>query len=152
MVRKALEYLGFVSSDANFTPARADDRRRESIGQPSPRLVAAPSQPRPMSRFRGSEPAYAVIHTIRPRRYANDAENLAFTFRDGSPIIVDLSQMQEAEVRRIIDFMSGLVKGLDGTIRRVANKVFMLTPAGIAQLDEELDHNGFDDGYEDIAS
>jgi cell division inhibitor SepF len=49
--------------------------------------------------------------------------------------------MQEADVRRLIDFMSGLVKGLDGTIRRVAVKVFMLTPAGIEQFDDELDQN-----------
>jgi cell division inhibitor SepF len=78
---------------------------------------------------------------MRPRRYQNDAAGIAETFAGGSPIIVDLAMMQDAEVRRLIDFMSGLVKGLDGNIRPVATKVFLLTPAGIEQFDDELDQN-----------
>jgi cell division inhibitor SepF len=78
---------------------------------------------------------------MRPRRYTSDASGIAETFAGGSPIIVDMSYMQDLDARRLIDFMSGLVQGLDGTIRKVSLKVFMLTPAGIEQFDDELDQN-----------
>ncbi|CAB4531370.1 unannotated protein [freshwater metagenome] len=136
-MRKTLEYLGFVASSSQF-PRERTSVRPDVPRASGPRPVAAPV--RSMSRSR-HEPSYSVIHTMRPRRYASDASGIAETFADGSPIIVDLSMMQEADVRRLIDFMSGLVKGLDGTIRRVAVKVFMLTPAGIEQFDDELDQN-----------
>ena len=136
-MRKTLEYLGFIAP-GSARPKERVSVRTESPRATGPRPVAAPV--RTVSRSR-HEPAYSVIHTMRPRRYATDAEGIALTFADGSPIIVDLSMMQDADVRRLIDFMSGLVKGLDGTIRRVANKVFMLTPSGIEQFDDELDQN-----------
>ncbi len=136
-MRKTLEYLGFVSSSPRL-PREPPGRPPHVPRAAGPRPVAAPVR---SIRRSPHEPAYSVIHTMRPRRYASDAAGIAETFADGSPIIVDLSMMQEADVRRLIDFMSGLVKGLDGTIRRVAVKVFMLTPAGIEQFDDELDQN-----------
>ena len=96
--------------------------------------------------YRGRDNNFATIHTVRPRRYQSDAEGIAYTFRDGSPVIVDLGQMAEAEVRRMIDFLSGLVKGLDGAISRVSGKVYMLTPAGIEQFDDTQSADGLSDG------
>lgn len=135
-MRKTLEYLGFLDSSTGHRPERPTIRT-EAPRATGPRPVAPV---RTMTRSR-HEASYSVIHTMRPRRYTSDAAGIAETFAGGSPIIVDLSMMQDADVRRLIDFMSGLVKGLDGTIRRVAVKVFMLTPAGIEQFDDELDQN-----------
>ena len=144
-MRKTLEYLGFVSSSSQFPKERTS--ARPDLPRPSgPRPVSVPARSMSRSRY---EPSYSVIHTMRPRRYATDASGIAETFADGSPIIVDLSMMQEADVRRLIDFMSGLVKGLDGTIRRVAVKVFMLTPAGIEQFDDELDQNSLQPSHDE---
>lgn len=144
-MRKTLEYLGFVSSSSRFPKERTSVR--PDLPRPSgPRPVAVTGRSMSRSRY---EPSYSVIHTMRPRRYATDASGIAETFADGSPIIVDLSMMQEADVRRLIDFMSGLVKGLDGTIRRVAVKVFMLTPAGIEQFDDELDQNSLQPSHDE---
>ena len=149
MVRKALEYLGFVGSDAGY-PAPRVERRVDGPRAAQPRPVAL-APVRTAMRSSRHDVGYSTIHTIRPRRYADDAEHIAETFRMGSPVIIDLSQMQEAEVRRLIDFMSGLVKGLEGTIRRVAAKVFMLTPMGIQQWDDEQDQDSLESGYDDLA-
>jgi cell division inhibitor SepF len=134
-MRKTLAYLGFIDPAADHRPSRVSVR-------PEPRASAVrPAAPvRSLSRSR-HEPAYSVIHTMRPRRYTSDASGIAETFAGGSPIIVDMSYMQDIDARRLIDFMSGLVQGLDGTIRKVSLKVFMLTPAGIEQFDDELDQN-----------
>lgn len=134
-MRKTLAYLGFIDPAAEQRAPRTSTRP-----EPRPAVVRPAPTVRSLSRSR-HEPAYSVIHTMRPRRYTNDASGIAETFAGGSPIIVDLSSMQDADARRLIDFMSGLVQGLDGTIRKVALKVFMLTPAGIEQFDDELDQN-----------
>lgn len=134
-MRKTLAYLGFIDPAAEQQSTRVSARPEQ---RPAPVRPVAPV--RTLSRSR-QEPAYSVIHTMRPRQYTSDASGIAETFAGGSPIVVDMSHMQDSEARRLIDFMSGLVQGLDGTIRKVSLKVFMLTPAGIEQFDDERDQN-----------
>jgi cell division inhibitor SepF len=71
------------------------------------------------------------ILTVHPREY-KDAQSIAESFRDGIPVIINLSQMTETDARRMIDFASGLSLGLYGKIERVTNKVFLLSPAHVA--------------------
>lgn len=68
------------------------------------------------------------ILTVHPKAYDKDAQLIAESFRDGVPVIMNLSQMTDADARRIIDFASGLTQGLLGKIERVTNRVFLLTP------------------------
>ena len=67
------------------------------------------------------------ILTVHPRQY-RDAQVIAETFREGVPVIMNLSQMSEPDAKRLIDFASGLSQGLYGKIERVTNKVFLLSP------------------------
>ena len=69
-----------------------------------------------------------------PERFARGWHclGLAESFRDGVPVIMNLSQMSDAEARRLIDFASGLASGLFGRIERVTSKVFLLSPENIA--------------------
>ena len=67
------------------------------------------------------------ITTIHPRSY-NDAKAIGESFRDGVPVIVNLSDMQDGDAKRMVDFSAGLVFGLRGTIERVTPKVFLLSP------------------------
>lgn len=67
------------------------------------------------------------ITTIHPRSY-NDAKAIGESFRDGVPVIMNLSDMQDGDAKRMVDFSAGLVFGLRGTIERVTSKVFLLSP------------------------
>jgi cell division inhibitor SepF len=78
------------------------------------------------------------ILTVHPREY-KDAQAIAESFRDGIPVIINLSQMTEADARRLVDFASGLSQGLYGKIERVTNKVFLLSPAHIAVSGEQAE-------------
>ena len=71
------------------------------------------------------------ILTVHPRAY-KDAKVIAENFREGIPVIINLSQMSEPEARRLVDFASGLSEGLYGKIERVTSKVFLLSPAHVA--------------------
>ncbi|MEB4616584.1 cell division protein SepF, partial [Leucobacter sp. M11] len=88
---------------------------------------------------RGAQtPAMNEILTVHPREY-RDAQQIAETFRDGVPVIINLSQMNEAEAKRLIDFASGLSLGLFGKIERVTSKVFLLSPSHIAVSSDSQD-------------
>ncbi|GMA40036.1 cell division protein SepF [Mobilicoccus caccae] len=70
------------------------------------------------------------ICTIHPRTY-NEAKKIGETFREGTPVIMNLSDLDDADAKRLVDFAAGLVFGLQGTIERVTNKVFLLSPANL---------------------
>lgn len=70
------------------------------------------------------------ITTLHPRTY-NDARRIGEEFRSGRPVIMNLTDLDDGDAKRIVDFAAGLVFGLRGSIERVTNKVFMLSPADV---------------------
>ncbi|MGN6253091.1 MAG: cell division protein SepF [Marmoricola sp.] len=99
--------------------ADLSERRRQPAPRPAPAAM-------PLSR----------ITTLHPRTY-NDARVVGENYRDGIPVIMNLSEMADAEAKRLVDFAAGLVFSIHGTIERVTNKVFLLTPPDVTVAAEE---------------
>ena len=76
------------------------------------------------------------ITTIHPRTY-NEAKNIGESFREGVPVIMNLSDMNDADAKRLVDFAAGLVFGLHGSIERVTAKVFLLSPEHVEVATDE---------------
>ncbi|WP_024803774.1 cell division protein SepF [Nocardia sp. BMG51109] len=76
------------------------------------------------------------ITTLRPRTYA-EAAVIGERFRDGTPVIMDLVEMSNADARRLVDFAAGLAFALRGSFDKVATKVFLLSPADVDVSAEE---------------
>lgn len=74
------------------------------------------------------EDARQRISTIHPKSYA-DVMAVGEAFRDNVPVIMNLTGMDDAEARRVVDFAAGLTFGLRGAIERVTTRVFLLSPA-----------------------
>jgi len=70
------------------------------------------------------------ITTMHPRTY-NEARTIGEHFREGIPVIMNLTDMDDSDAKRLVDFSAGLVFGLHGSIERVTQKVFLLTPANV---------------------
>ena len=70
----------------------------------------------------------AAIHRAEPKRF-NEAREIGEQFRHGVPVIMNLQSADDTVARRLVDFASGLVFGLDGRIEMVASRVYLLTPA-----------------------
>ncbi len=70
------------------------------------------------------------ISTIHPRSY-NDARTIGEAFRSGTPVIINLTDMNDSDAKRLVDFSAGLIFGLHGAIERVTAKVFLLSPADV---------------------
>jgi cell division inhibitor SepF len=78
----------------------------------------------------------AKPHTMRPRQF-NQAQEVADKFKEGQPVIVNLQDVDRDLSRRLIDFASGLCYGLGGQMEKVANGVYLLTPANVEVSAEE---------------
>jgi cell division inhibitor SepF len=76
------------------------------------------------------------ITTSHPRTY-NEAKVIGENFRDGIPVIMNLTDMSDADAKRLVDFAAGLVFGLRGSIERVTSKVFLLSPETVEVNAEE---------------
>lgn len=98
--------------------------------------AAAPSRPTsaPLADRRPA-PDLTRIETIHPRSY-NDARRIGEDYREGVPVIMNLSELEDADAKRIIDFAAGLVFGMRGSIERITNKVFLLSPVNVDVGDE----------------
>lgn len=114
-------------------PDRSPDRRdREHTA-----TVASLADHRPVSAVRRAGPVReARITTLHPRTY-NEARTLGEHFRDGTPVIMNLSEMDDVDAKRLVDFAAGLIFGLRGSIDRVTAKVFLLTPADVQVTAED---------------
>ncbi|UQN13886.1 cell division protein SepF [Gulosibacter sp. ACHW.36C] len=143
-LRNAMVYLGLAEEQEETTAPTASSRpapapapvqtdrveavQEEEFSAPvtpiKPTVTPAPA-PKPSTTAVGE---MNEILTVHPKAYDKDAQLIAESFRDGVPVIMNLSQMTDADARRIIDFASGLTQGLNGRIERVTNRVFLLTP------------------------
>jgi cell division inhibitor SepF len=113
---------------------------------PSPTSVpaAVPAVPTPPPAPRARTADLSRITTVHPRTY-NEARTIGEHFRDGVPVIMNLSQMEDVDAKRLVDFAAGLIFGLHGTIERVTSKVFLLSPQNVtvATEDKERIASGF---------
>jgi cell division inhibitor SepF len=78
----------------------------------------------------------ARITTLHPRTY-NEARTIGEHFRAGTPVIMNLTEMVDSDAKRLVDFAAGLIFGLRGSIERVTNKVFLLSPANVEVTAED---------------
>ncbi len=131
-IRKSMVWLGLADDQYEY------DEPAEPVSPHVQPVVtrAASVTPLPRRSVRAVVPEMNEIVTVHPRQY-KDAQQIAEHFRDGTPVIINLTQMTEAEARRLIDFASGLSTGLNGKIERVTSKVFLLSPEHITVSGEE---------------
>lgn len=140
-LRRTMLYLGLAEDDqhsedeyrdyeAYDEPEAPVEREQEAQVTPISRATQRSQAPRPAA---GGD--LRRISTVHPRTY-NDAKVIGEAFRAGTPVIMNLSDMDDSDAKRLVDFAAGLVFGLHGAIERVTNKVFLLSPAHVQVASE----------------
>ena len=71
------------------------------------------------------------ITTIRPKSFVDDAQTIANSLREKVPVIINFENTDTADAQRIVDFISGTVYALNGTLRQVSQKVFISAPNNV---------------------
>jgi len=155
-MRKMAVYLGLVEDDHRYQDKYDsygeyedyDDQadRPEQIDEPEVRGVGRDGDVG--GGYAGYQPAdwraehvsqttdLARITTLHPRTY-NEARTIGEHFREGTPVIMNLTEMVDSDAKRVVDFAAGLVFGLRGSFERVTNKVFLLSPANVEVTAED---------------
>jgi cell division inhibitor SepF len=85
--------------------------------------------------FEEAQPTYQIT-ALHPRTY-NEARTIGEQFRKSTPVIMNLSDMEDADAKRLVDFAAGLTFGLHGRLERVTAKVFLLSPANVTVTDSD---------------
>jgi cell division inhibitor SepF len=137
-LRKTMIYLGLAEDDERFDAYDAYDEA-DSVGADDVedhvqehRAAVTPINRGHVTRVVPSQTPGEMhrITTIHPRTY-NEAKTIGESFRAGTPVIMNLGDMDDSDAKRLVDFSAGLVFGLHGSIERVTSKVFLLSPAHV---------------------
>jgi len=150
-----------VFSDNEYEPSQITSlpehrpAAQQPASQPAPQAVTVNQATARPSGASGSSGASAApgprtadltrIITVHPRTY-NEARTIGEHFRDNVPVIMNLSEMEDTDAKRLVDFAAGLIFGLRGTIERVTSKVFLLSPQNVtvtAEDKERIAQGGF---------
>lgn len=115
---------------------REFDRPAPRFAAPTRGASALAMEPRRMAALFEEGSPLAKITTLRPKDYS-EARTIGERFRDGTPVIMDLVSMDNADAKRLVDFAAGLAFALRGSFDKVATKVFLLSPADIDVSAEE---------------
>ncbi|MBP2451532.1 cell division protein SepF [Mycolicibacterium lutetiense] len=117
--------------DARMRTPREFDRSAPRLGALSGSTRGALAMdPRRMAELFEAGSPLAKITTLRPKDYS-EARTIGERFRDGTPVIMDLVSMDNADAKRLVDFAAGLAFALRGSFDKVATKVFLLSPADV---------------------
>ena len=149
-MRRIGEYLGLLEDTGRYDdyPGDQADDAPTTVGESSearaPRVRAQPALVADLSERRRPAPVpdpgtvheLSRITTLHPRTY-NEARTVGEQFREGIPVIMNLSDMDDSDAKRLVDFAAGLVFATRGTIERVTNKVFLLSPPNVSVAAED---------------
>jgi cell division inhibitor SepF len=149
-MRRIGEYLGLLEDtgryDDEYGAYEGDYDPQETAAVPVDRAARRESRPAPVSdlaerRRPTTGPTGVVaelsrITTLHPRTY-NEARTVGENFREGTPVIMNLSEMDDADAKRLVDFAAGLVFATRGTIERITSKVFLLSPPNVTVAAED---------------
>ena len=89
-----------------------------------------PVEPTPPAAKAPDTPAVPEITTLKPTSY-NEARTIGERYRDGIPVIMNLTEMDDVAAKRLVDFAAGLAFALRGSIEKVTNRVFLLSPPNV---------------------
>ncbi|MFB7273794.1 MULTISPECIES: cell division protein SepF [Streptomyces] len=120
-VRKASAWLGLVedNDERYYDDEYAGSAETGETWTTDPRVRVASETAQERDRR---------IATVSPESF-RDARSIGELFRSGVPVIMNLTAMEAADAKRVVDFAAGLIFGLRGSIDRVATRVFLLSPA-----------------------
>ncbi|HET7724029.1 MAG TPA: cell division protein SepF [Propionibacteriaceae bacterium] len=138
LIKRGAAWLGLVTDHRYDDHGELiHDELTESVVDDSQLVERTASVTALPSRRTMPEPAdLSRIVTVHPKTF-NDAKTIGESFRDGFPVIMNLTDMEDFDAKRLVDFAAGLIFGLRGTFEKVTNKVFLLSPSEVRVTAED---------------
>ncbi len=141
LLKRGAAWLG-LGTDTRYDYDDRDDLELTDVVEPEP-VDEVATRPHatvtPLDQRRPPAPSTADVSRIvkvAPRTF-NEARTIGEHFRDGLPVIMNLTEMDDGDAKRLVDFAAGLIFGLRGTFERVTSKVFLLSPQNVTVTAED---------------
>jgi cell division inhibitor SepF len=121
---------------SSWQPQRPPVRRRIDDMPPPQQTQPAPMARRfdesrvlPMGggQIGGQASAGMRMVVYQPQSY-DDTQRIIDDLKSGRPVIANLEDLNVDIAQRVLDFLSGAVYGLDGSIRKISRGIFLLAP------------------------
>jgi cell division inhibitor SepF len=127
-LNRAMDFLGLGGRDAGLPSAPAPAAAPRAVGNFTRSIT-------PVRSARRAGEINEIV-TFQPKSW-EDSIVIAATFREGTPVIVNIADLTALDQRRMVDFLLGVKHGLDGNIKRVTKTVFLLSPTHVVVADED---------------
>lgn len=145
---KALVYLGLVDEDQAEEGGRVDQYQVAPEPTPPPEPQGRRVEPPPTARtaIRPQSWSEPEVMGVRPVEVQSDilvieefadARMLADRVRDRVPVVLDMRHIDSDTVRRVVDFSSGLIYALDGSMRKVGEGLIVVLPSRVTLSRDE---------------
>ncbi|EFA23733.1 cell division protein SepF [Bifidobacterium gallicum] len=153
-MKNAMSYLGMSDvveddEEETFDEEREQEETFEAEDDVTPITTGSSASAPSASPYKISKPfqnRVTRITTIHPKAY-KDAQMVGRALREGTPVVLNLTGVPQADAYRIIDFSAGVVFGLQGSLECVTPRVYLLSPpsVNIVSKEDELDGELFAD-------
>ena len=138
-VKKVKEFFGLVSYEEDDHDAYYADEAAYSAA-PAPSYADRHTMPYDYQpEYQAPPRVYeAAVVRVSLRSYT-EASRIGEPFRDGDVVVFDITEVQSADAKRIVDFAAGVCFGLRGKMEKVAPRVFAVIPenAHVSQMELE---------------
>ncbi len=144
MAKLLNKVLNFVGWEAEEEDELLDEKEyeMEEIEQPQFFNSSRKSQQSKVVNIHSASQYKLVV--MQPENF-EDAQNIGDHLKNKKPIVVNLEGLEKESARRVVDFLSGAVYALDGSIQRVSSNIFIIAPNNVdimADFKEELRNKG----------
>ncbi len=104
--------------------------------QPKAESVASARDSRP-SNFSMSSGASIEMKVVKPEGLEK-VEQIADYLLDRKTVLLNLEDTNKENARRLIDFLNGVAYAINGSLKKVANSTYVITPSNVDVSGESL--------------
>ena len=143
-MQKFLNIIGFgdegddYEEAASYTPPRVVSQERSrtpqtgrSSGYSSTKSSAPRMESRTLNMPHTATSSDAMRMVVLQPQSMEDTQTVIDNLRLGKPVIVNLDNLNSDAAQRLMDFISGAIYALEGSVRKVSRGIFLLAPDGV---------------------
>ena len=125
------KFLNFIGLEENIIEEPTEEMAEENQKGSKEELIEPAFQKNKKGKVVNiHQSSYVKVVVYQALTY-DDTQNIIDNLKNRKPIIVNLDSLEQDLAQRVLDFMSGAVYALDGTIQKVSRSIFVLVPSNI---------------------
>lgn len=142
LINKMLNFVGWEGEEEEENVETEEEVVRDEVSQPQFLHGSLKKQQGKVVNIHSTSQFKVVI--MQPENF-DDAQDICDHLKNKKPVVVNLEGLEKDGAQRIIDFLSGAIYALDGSIQKVSNGIFIIAPNNVdlmSDFKDELRNKG----------